>query len=129
MYQTDIVQDINTSVHHALMQHLDQLDESDLVQYSNALLATLPSVHRSQVVTTAGLLRRYDTPLHVALCSNQQPRSMSVTVADNLRDLARAVILTLGPTEGLSTDAAVGVALVLYKRSVTAYCALHVNTA
>lgn len=124
MYQTQLWHDITISVRRALEQRLDLLSDARLVQRSDALLATMPSLGGSQPTTTAGLLQRYDTPLHQAVCWDNQPRLTSATVADELRDLTRAMILTLGPTEGVSIDAAVALALVLYTRGVAPFCAL-----
>lgn len=123
MYQTDIWHDITISVQHALDEQLDQLPEAHLVQRSDALLATMPSLSGSSLTTTASLLRRYDTPLHQAVCRDTQPRLTSATVAEELRDVTRAVILTLGPNEGVSIDAAVSLALVLYSRGIAPFCA------
>jgi hypothetical protein len=129
MYQTQLWNDITTAVRHALDERLDLLSDARLVQHSDALLATMPSLSGSQPTTTAGLLRRYDTSLHQAVCWDKQPRLTSATVADELRDLTRAVILTLGSTEGVSIDAAVALALVLYARGIAPFCALPVKTA
>jgi hypothetical protein len=124
MNQTTIWQDIATSVHQALGEHLDLMTEQGLVQRSDSLLARLPSLDGSQPISTAMFLRRYHTALHQEICRGTQPRMMSATVEDELRDLTRAVILTLGITEGVSVEAAVGLALVVYKRGVMPFCAL-----
>lgn len=129
MYQTELWHDITISVQRALDEHRDQLSETRLVQDSDALLANMPSVGGFGLTTTAGLLRRYDRPLHQVVCRDRQPRLVSATVADELRNLTRAMILTLGPTEGVSVDAAVALALVLYSRGVAPFCALPVTTA
>ena len=122
-YQTDIWRDITTSVHQALDVRLDLLNEASLVQRSDALLARLPSVTRSPSVTTAGLLARYHTVLHKQLCRAQQPHRMGATIEADLRELTRAVLVTVGIGEGISVEAAVGLALVLYKRGVVRFCA------
>jgi len=122
MDQTEIWRDITTSVQRALHERLDRLDEAGLVQHSDALLATLPSVSGFQP-TTAAFLRRYHTQLHQEVCRGNQPRAMAAPVADELCDLTRAVLLTVGITEGVSIEAAVGLALVLYKRGVAPFCA------
>ena len=59
MYQTQLWNDITTAVRHALDERLDLLSDARLVQHSDALLATMPSLSGSQPTTTAGLLRRY----------------------------------------------------------------------
>lgn len=132
MNHSQLWHDITVSVQHALDDQLDQLSDSHLVQHSDALLATMPGVGGSSLITTASVLRRYDTSLRQAMCSNKQPRLMSATIADTLHDMTRAVILTLGPVEGVSIDAAVTLALVLHNRGIASFCArpnLPVSTA
>ncbi|HEY0739134.1 MAG TPA: hypothetical protein VGD69_29710 [Herpetosiphonaceae bacterium] len=132
MNQPTTWQDIATSVHRALGEHLDLLPENGLVQRSDRLLAQLPRHSGSQAISTALFLRRYHTALHQELCQGAQPRMISATVEDELRDLTRAVMLTIGSTEGVSVEAAVGLALVVYKRGVTPFCAvptMPINTA
>lgn len=124
MEPTTIWQDIATSVHRALGEQLDLVPEEGLMQRSDALLSRLPSVGGSQPISTAMFLRRYNTALHQELCLGTQPRMMPATVEDELRDLTRAVMVTIGSGEGVSVEAAVGLALVLYKRGVTSFCAL-----
>jgi hypothetical protein len=63
------------------------------------------------------------------VCRGTQPRTTAATVADELNDLTRAVILTVGTTEGISIEAAVGLALVLYKRGVARFCAVPTRRA
>ncbi len=121
MDQTDIWRDITTSVQRALQERLDRINEAGLVRHSDALLATLP--RGGSPPTTAGLLRHYHTPLHQEVCRGNQPRATAATVADELRDLTRAVLVTVGAREGISIEAAVGLALVLYKRGVAPFCA------
>jgi hypothetical protein len=125
MDQTDLWRDITTSVQRALQARLDRRDPASLMRYSDALLATLPGVS-GLPPTTAGLLRRYHTPLHQELCRGTQPRAMAAPIADELRDLTRAVLVTIGTTEGVSIEAAVGLALVLYTRGVAPFCALPI---
>lgn len=132
MNQPTIWQDIATSVQRALGERLDLIPEDDLVQRSDTLLAQLPSLSGSQPISTALFLRRYHTALRQEMCQGAQPRMISASVEDELRDLARAVMLTIGSTEGVSVEAAVGLALVLYKRGVIRLCALPmlpINTA
>lgn len=124
MQHTTIRQDIATSVHRALSEQLDLVPEDDLVQRSDTLLSTLPSHSGSQPISTALLLRRYNTALHQEICLGTQPRMLAATVEDELRDLTCAVMLATGSTEGVSVEAAVGLALVLYKRGVIPFCAL-----
>src|SRR4051794_24708224 len=126
MYQTDLLHQITTSVHRAIDVRLDLLDEGSLMQRSDALLAGLPGVTGAQVVTTAALLGRYHASLHKELCQVDQPRAIAATVEDDLRELTRAVLVTVGIREGVSIEAAVGMALVLYKRGVVSFCALPI---
>ena len=116
MYQIDISRDITASVQQALDRRLEQLNEVSLVQRSDALLATLPGLARSQAATTAALLTRYHPMVHMELNRGHPPGTMPPTVVDELRELTRAVLLTVGIKEGVSVEAAVGMALVLYKR-------------
>ncbi|HEY0607496.1 MAG TPA: hypothetical protein VGD58_31550 [Herpetosiphonaceae bacterium] len=124
MNQTTTWQDIATSVQRAIGEHLDLIPEDGLVQRSDMLLTRLPRHSGSQPISTALFLRRYHMALHQELCQGVQPRIISATVEDELRDLTRAVMLTIGSSEGVSVEAAVGLALVLYKRGVTRFCAL-----
>jgi hypothetical protein len=123
MYQTDIWRDIMTSVHQALAGRLDRLSEVSLMQRSDALLARLPGVTGAQVATTALLLRRYNTGLHTELWCAQGTRNRAVTIEGKLGELTRAVLVTVGIGEGVSVEAAVAMALVLYKRGVVPLCA------
>ena len=124
MYQPGIRQDITSSVEQALHERLDVLNEAAMVRRSDALLATLPSVGGSQLATTPMLLRRYHTRLHHELCLGSQRRVAATTVQDELHDLTRAVLVTIGVGEGVSIEAAVGMARVLYKHGVAPFCAL-----
>ena len=123
MNQTTIWHDITTTVQRALDARLDRLTEAGLVHHSDALLAQLAGLRGAQQLTTRVLLQRYATPLHHELCRGTQPRITAAPVAGELSHLTRAVILTIGITEGISIDAAVGLALVLYKRGVAPFCA------
>lgn len=132
MNQPTTWQDITTSVHRALREQLDLMPEDGLVQRSDLLLAQMPRHSGSQPISTALFLRRYHTALHQEMCEGTQPRMNSASVEDELRDLTRAVMLTIGSTEGVSVEAAVGLALVLYKRDIIQFCALPtmpINTA
>ena len=124
MNQTTIWQDITSSVHRAIQERLDLLPEQGLVERSDSLLARLPSTGGSQPISTGLFLRRYHARLHLQVCEGTHPRASSGTVEDELRDLTRAVMLTVGVTEGVSVEAAVGLALVLYKRGIIPFCAL-----
>ncbi len=124
MDHTGIRRDIAAAVHQAVTDQLDGLNEAAMVRRSDALLASLPGIGGSRPTTTAMLLLRYHTPLHQELCSRDQPRVAAVSVEVELSELTRAVLLTAGIREGMSIDAALGMALVLYKRGVAPFCAL-----
>jgi hypothetical protein len=123
MHHTQIVEDINTAVHHALVGRLYELDEMDLISRSDASLMNLPIVGGTQP-TTALLLRRYHTQLHSELCLGHQPRIRVETLEDELRELTRAVVVTMGGAEGMSVDAAALIALVMQKRGLAKFCTL-----
>ena len=63
MDQTNLGQDITTSVHPVMAMRLDLLSEGSLVQRSNALLARLPRASGAPSMPTATLLGRYHTRL------------------------------------------------------------------
>lgn len=123
MHHSQIVEDINNAVHQVLAENLYQLDEAELTQRADELLERLPVVGQDEP-TTEQLLRRYHVQLHAELCQNHQPRVRLETVEDELRELTRAVIVTMGSGEALSVETAATIGLVLYKRGLTKFCAL-----
>lgn len=123
MHHSQIVQDINDAVHQALADNLYQLDEGELTKRADELLERLPVVGETQP-TTEQLLRRYHVQLHAELCQNHQPRVRAETVEDEVRELTRAVIVTMGSGEALSVETAATIGLVLYKRGLAAFCTL-----
>ncbi len=132
MNQTTIWHDITTTVQRALDARLDQRTEAGLVRHSDALLAQLAGLRGSQQLTTRVLLRRYATPLHHELCRGPHPRDQGASITDALCELTRAVLVTVGATEGVSIEAAVGLALVLHTRGIAPFCAMptqHTSTA
>ena len=124
MAQTDLWRDITTTVQRALDARLDQLTEAGLVRHSDALLAQLAGLRGAQQLTTRVLLRRYHTPLHHELCHGQHPRTAGARITDELCELTRAMLVTVGATEGVSIEAAVGLALVLHTRGIAPFCAV-----
>lgn len=102
MYQTDLWQDITTSVQRALDIRLDLLNESSLVHRSDALLARLPGIIDDATVTTATLMRRYQAELQKEWCYEYQLRVFAATLEDDLRELTRDVLVTIGISEGIS---------------------------
>lgn len=123
MHHSQIVQDIHTAVHHALVDRLHLLDESDLVERSDALLETLPVMGGEQP-STALLLRRYDVELHRELCHGTAPRVQAGSVEDELREITRAVVVSMGGDEGLPVESAALIALVLQRRGLARFCAV-----
>ena len=126
MYQSDISRDITASVDQALEAGLERLTEAGLVRHSDALLTRLPGSAGAQWATTATLLGRYHKRLHQQLCMAQQPRRLpAASLREELRELTRAVLVTVGIGEGISVEAAVGMAFVLHRRGIANFCALH----
>jgi len=122
MHHSEIWQDINTAVHQAIRDRLFQLSENDLIERSDDLLANLPVVGGKQP-STALLLRSYHTQLHQELCDGNQPRATFGSLEDELRELTRAVVVTIEADEGISVENAVLLALVLHKRGIVTFCA------
>ncbi|HEX6291794.1 MAG TPA: hypothetical protein VFZ66_21590 [Herpetosiphonaceae bacterium] len=122
MHHSEIWQDINAAVHQAVRDRLFQLDENDLIERSDALLENVPVVGGAQP-STALLLRRYHTQLHQELCVGSQPRATFGSIEDELRELTRAVMVTVDADEGISVESAVLLALILQKRGLTNFCA------
>jgi hypothetical protein len=122
MHHQTVWDDINTGVHDAISQGLDHLDEGDLINRSDAALSNLPVVGGQQP-TTALLLRRYQTQLQSELCVGGRPRSSFDDVVDEVRELTRAVVVTLDTSEGISIENAVLMALILRRRGLASFCA------
>ncbi len=122
MQYSQIVQDINIAVRQALAENLYQLSEDQLIQHADDLLKRLPIVGDVEP-TTELLMNHYHTELHAELCENHQPRVRLETVEDELRELTRAVMATMGSDEGLSIETAVMLGLVLYKHGLAKFCA------
>ncbi len=123
MDHTRIWHDIMTSVQYALQEHLAGLPEERLIVRSDALLVMLPGVSGARRLTTEAFLRHYATTLHHELCHGTRPFSIAATTAGQLHDLTRAVLVT-GAAEGMSIEAAVGIALVLHTRGLARFCAV-----
>lgn len=121
MHHSEIWQDINTAVHRAIRDRLFELHDHDLIEQSDRLLASLPVVGGQP--TTALLLRRYHTQLHQELCEGNRPRATFGGLEDELRELTRAVIVTIDADEGISVENAVLIALILQKQGLATFCA------
>ncbi len=128
MDHTQLWQDITASIQYALQPGIDHLTEERLIARSDAFLAMLPGVSGAQQLTTVAFLRHYHTTLHYELCRGARPYSSAATVAGQLHDLTRAVLVT-GAAEGLSIEAAVAIALVLHTRGLAHFCALPITAA
>ncbi|MDP9314879.1 MAG: hypothetical protein M3R24_29075 [Chloroflexota bacterium] len=126
MDHTQLWHDITNAIHDAVQRGLDHLTEERLIARSDAFLVLVPGISGAQLLTTAAFLRHYHMPLHAELCRGAQPYSSPATVAGQLHDLTRAVLVT-GAAEGLSIEAAVGIALVLHTRGLAQFCALPVT--
>lgn len=123
MHHSEIWEDINTAVSRAVRDRLFELHDHDLVDQSDRLLANLP-ITGSQQPTTALLLRRYHTQLQQELCAGNQPRTTFEYLEDELRELTRAVLVTIDADEGISVDNAVLLALILHQQGLANFCAL-----
>ena len=125
MSRPQIWQDIADAVRRAIDDNLATLDEDDLVERSDAVLDNLPAVADEQT-TTGLLLRRYRRELHGELCSGPRARTTYGSLAEELTDLTRAVVLSIQWNEGISTESAVLLALVLRAQGLDRFCALGV---
>ncbi len=123
MAYSQIVQDINTAVHHAIADGLYELGETDLIERADALLATLPIAGGAEP-TTVLLLRHYHMQLQAELCHGRRPWAQFDTVEGELRELTRGVMATMGGDEGISVETAVLIALVLHVHGIAKFCAL-----
>lgn len=128
MDHTQLWHDITSSVEHALTARLADLSEEWLVARSDTLLAMLPGVSGAQPLTTAAFLQHNDTALYHELCRGTRPLSTATSVAGQLHDLTRAVLVS-STAQGLSIEAALGIALVLQTRGLAQFCALPMTPA
>lgn len=125
MSRPQIWQDIADAVRRAIDDNLDSLDESDLVDRSDAVLDTMPAVAGEQA-STGLLLRRYRRELHGELCNGSRARNMYGSLEEELTDLTRSVVVTIEWSEGISIESAVLLALVLRAQGLDQFCALNV---
>lgn len=128
MDRTELWHDITRCVQDALHARLVGLSEDWLMARSDSLLAMKPGISGAQQLTTTDFLEHYDIALYHELCRGTLPRSTATSVASQLHDLTRAVLVS-SPAEGLSIDAAVGIALVLHTRGLAQFCALPMTLA
>jgi hypothetical protein len=122
MHHSPIMQDINAVVDQAIDDRLHLRSEAEVIRRCDALLRNLPGT--SGPAPTAGfLLRRYASQLRAELCAGGRPRLNDGTVEEQLRELTRAVLVTIGVSEGLPVEAAMLLGLILLKRGVATFCA------
>ncbi len=123
MDQLTIWQDINDAVRNAIGERLHLLNRNTLILRSDALLARLPQM-RSTQTTTSGLLQRYHMQLQQELCQGNRPRMQFSQLEDELRELTRAVVVTIVADSGISIENAVLLALILRAQGLARFCAL-----
>ncbi len=127
MSSRDIVETINLAVRDALVDGAHLLSERELTERADDLLSRMPTVGGTQ--PTAGLLlRRYRGALQKELCAGRQPRPLPPVVEDELRELTRAVIVTIESHEGFSVDISVLLALVIRSGGLAEFCAIPAST-
>ncbi len=123
MYNLDIWKDINAAARAAILDDLHELDEDDLLERSDALLATLPVVGKEQP-TTLGLLKRYQGRLQQELCIGNEPRIAEFhLVQEELVEITRGIMVVIEGSEGISIESALHLALVLRARGLANFCA------
>ncbi len=123
MYNLEIWKDINAAARAAILDDLHELDEDDLLERSDALLATLPVVGKEQPSTSA-LLKRYQGRLQQELCIGTQPRIAEFhLVQEELVEITRGIMVVIEGSEGISIESALHLALVLRARGLANFCA------
>ena len=61
------------------------------------------------------------------MCRADQPHVDATRSEDDLRELTRAVLVTVGSGEGVSVETAAGMALVVYRRGIVSFCVLPIR--
>jgi len=123
MYNLEIWKDINSAARTAILDDLHEMDEDDLLERSDALLATLPVVGKEQP-TTLALLKRYQGRLQQELCIGREPRIAEFhLVQEELVEITRGIMVVIEGSEGISIESAVHLALVLRARGLAEFCA------
>jgi hypothetical protein len=128
MHHSPIMQDVDAVVERAILDQLHLLSEVEITRRSDGLLRNLPMMD-GPAPTTALLLRRYRVPLHAELCDGNRPRLRADDAGEQLRELTRAVLVTIGAREGVPVEAAMLIGLLLLKRGVATFCAQPVPAA
>ena len=106
MEQLEIWQTISETTHNAIQDGLHRLSEHELLRRADEILRRMPVVGGAQP-TAALLLRRYQFALRKELCEGPRPRSLPEDVEEQVRELTRAVMVTVDLNEGFSIEAAV----------------------
>jgi hypothetical protein len=123
MHHLDIWETINAAVHDALLDEVHTLGEAELLRRADALLLGLPSVSGSPP-TAALLLRRHRAALQKELCAGRVPRPLPDVIEDEVRELTRAVMVSVDVSEGFSVEAAVLLALAIRAGGLERLCEL-----
>ncbi len=127
MHHLEIWQTINDAVHAALLDGAHTLSERELLRRMDDILLRMPIVGGTQPMA-ALLLRRYHGALQKELCNGRQPRPLPEIVEDEVRELTRAVMVTVDLSEGFSVEAAVLLALAIRAGGVERLCAAPAST-
>src|SRR3954447_14692923 len=121
MDHLEIWETINAAVHDALLDDLDTLSEAELLRRADNLLLGLPSVGGSPTSASL-LLRRHRVALQKELCAGYTPRPLPDAIEDEVRELTRAVMVSVDVGEGFSVESAVLFALAIRAGGVKRLC-------
>jgi len=121
MDHLEIWETINAAVHDALLDDLDTLSEAELLRRADNLLLGLPSVGGSPTSASL-LLRRHRVALQKELCAGYPPRPLPDAIEDEVRELTRAVMVSVDVGEGFSVESAVLFALAIRAGGVKRLC-------
>ena len=121
MHHLEIWRTINDAVHAALLDGAHTLSERELLRRMDGLLTRMPIVGGTQP-TAALLLRRYHAALQKELCIGRESRPLPEIIEDEVRELTRAVMVTVDLSEGFSVEAAVLLALAIRAGGVERLC-------
>ncbi|WP_026369544.1 hypothetical protein [Kallotenue papyrolyticum] len=117
-----LLEELDAAVERAIDERWHLLSEAELVRRGDALLRSLPALDEPPP-TIALLLRRYGAALRQQICPGLRLRFQSAPLEASLRELTSAVLLTMGRAEALSLEAALLIALVLWRRGLEQFCA------
>lgn len=117
-----ILEELDAAVERAIDERWHLLSETELLRRSDALLHSLPGLDEPPA-TTGLLLRRYGMALRRQLCPGWRTRWQDAPLERTVRDLTSAVLLIMGRDEALSVEAALLIALVIWRRGLDQFCA------